>query len=101
MHEKIHEKVEQLYLFESMQITPVPSKKPHPHDVKFRDVVFNAQQASQSKGKESSMDIIYNLVIILMFIYLSIKVIGFIIGLVIGGTLWHELTKDSKSKDNK
>jgi hypothetical protein len=38
------------------------------------------------------MDIIYNLVIILMFIYLSIKVIGFIIGLVIGGTLWHELT---------
>jgi hypothetical protein len=39
------------------------------------------------------MDIIYNLVIILMFIYLSIKVIGFIIGLVIGGTLWHELNK--------
>jgi hypothetical protein len=47
------------------------------------------------------MDIIYNLVIILMFIYLSIKVIGFIIGLVIGGTLWHELKKDSKSKDDK
>jgi len=47
------------------------------------------------------MDIIYNLVIILMFIYLSIKVIGFIIGMVIGGTFWYELTKDSKSKDNK
>jgi hypothetical protein len=47
------------------------------------------------------MEIIYNLVIILMFIYLSIKVIGFIIGLVIGGTLWHELTKDSKSKKDK
>jgi hypothetical protein len=49
MHEKIHEKVEQLYLFESMQITPVPSKKPHPHDVKFRDVVFNALTSKSIK----------------------------------------------------
>jgi hypothetical protein len=47
------------------------------------------------------MDIVYNLVIILMFIYLSIKVVGFIVGLLIGGSFWYELTKDSKSKDDK
>lgn len=51
MHEKIHEKVEQLYLFESMQIIPVPSKKQHPHDVKFRDIVFNALTSKSIKRK--------------------------------------------------
>jgi hypothetical protein len=42
MHEKIHEKVLQLDLFANMQITPLPSKVRHPHDVKFRGIVFNA-----------------------------------------------------------
>jgi hypothetical protein len=51
MDEKIHEKVEQLYLFESMQIIPTPSKKPHPHDVKFRNVVFNALTSKSIKKK--------------------------------------------------
>jgi hypothetical protein len=42
MHTKIHEKVLQLDLFADMQIIPVPSKKQHPHDVKFKGIVFNA-----------------------------------------------------------
>jgi len=44
------------------------------------------------------MYIIYNIVIILMLIYLTIQVVGFIIGAVIGRKLWLDLNKKEESK---
>jgi hypothetical protein len=55
MHEKIHEKVLQLDLFADMQITPLPSKVRHPHDVKFRGIVFNALTSKNIQKKEKKM----------------------------------------------
>ena len=45
------------------------------------------------------MTVIYDIVIVLMLIYLTIQVVGFIIGAVIGGKLYLELDKHGKSKE--
>jgi hypothetical protein len=52
MHTKIHEKVLQLDLFADMQVTPLPSKVRHPHDVKFRGIVFNALTSKNIQRKK-------------------------------------------------
>ena len=52
MDTKIYEKVLQLDLFANMQITPLPSKVRHPHDVKFRKVVFNALTSKNIQRKK-------------------------------------------------
>jgi hypothetical protein len=54
MHTKIHEKVD---LFADM-LTPLPS---HPHDVKFRGIVFNAltsKNIQRKKRKRSTISYI-------------------------------------------
>lgn len=39
MNVKTYEKVLQLDLFSTMPVIPLPPKRKHPHDVKFRKIV--------------------------------------------------------------
>jgi hypothetical protein len=45
------------------------------------------------------MTIIYDIVIVLMFVWLSLQIMALIIGAVIGGKLYLELDKHGKSKE--
>jgi hypothetical protein len=45
------------------------------------------------------MTVIYDIVIVLMLIYLTIQVVGFIIGALIGRKLWLDLNKKEESKE--
>jgi multisubunit Na+/H+ antiporter MnhE subunit len=45
------------------------------------------------------MAIIYDMVIVLMFVWLVLQVVGFIIGAVIGRKLWLDLNKKEESKE--
>jgi hypothetical protein len=45
------------------------------------------------------MTVIYDIVIVLMFVWLSLQVMALIIGAVIGGKLYLELDKHGKSKE--
>ena len=45
------------------------------------------------------MAIIYDMVIVLMFVWLSLQIMALIIGAVIGGKLYLELDKHGKSKE--
>jgi hypothetical protein len=44
------------------------------------------------------MTVIYDIVIVLMFVWLSLQIMALIIGAVIGGKLYLELDKHGKSK---
>jgi hypothetical protein len=45
------------------------------------------------------MTVIYDIVIVLMFVWLSLQIMALIIGAVIGGKLYLELDKHGKSKE--
>ena len=45
------------------------------------------------------MTVIYDIVIVLMFVWLSLQIMALIIGAVIGGKLYLELNKHGKSKE--
>jgi hypothetical protein len=111
MNVKTYEKVLQLDLFSTMPAIPLPPKRKHPHDVKFRKIVglgliirilgelndciirslCNLSIRNVTNKKENDM---LDVVIVLVAIYLGIKVLGMIAGLLIGGKIVYDLTKD-------